>query len=130
MMVLLLEIREYMLNDKLNVNLDVIHDDLKNEKVLSLHEKFRNTSSWVSYDGKRRVIKDISDEHLVNIIGHNFKINYYNERFQNSLIFEFFYRGLCLQMLKKFQIPHVNQNGEKVIMSYEETSLFQTIKLF
>lgn len=116
----------YMKNLIPDINLSEIEKNLMPDSNLQEHEKFRTTQKWMSYDNKITLIKDLSNEHLINIIGHCGLVDGYSIKYRNHLINEFCFRKLPKEDLKKFQIPHIDQNGNTVLMSYDKDTLYQT----
>lgn len=111
----------FLLND--------IKTNLANQEFISELEKFRETKKWMTYENKVFLIKDIENNHLINIIGHLSKIQSYGLNFEFMMIHEFFYRGLSESDLRNFQIPHINSEGKKVLMSYDDKNPYLTVEV-
>jgi uncharacterized protein (UPF0262 family) len=129
-MFMLIEDINLYIDGKVNsVDLSEINMKLNDSVFFAELEKFRNTHKWGNYKNEYKLVKNIEDNHLINIIGHLNELRKFERPyeiiFNYFMIAEFFYRNLKLSELKKFQIPHLDKNGKKVVMSYQGENMFR-----
>lgn len=78
--------------------------------------------TWHSLHGPVK-IKDMTDDHIINVIGH---LELRNQE-DNSCYWNFLhlasYKGITKEDLKKFQIPHKDENGHLVMLNYKTYKL-------
>lgn len=73
---------------------------------------------WITYDNKAIKHKDLTNDHLINIIGHQNHLNH-NSYSNINYIALACSRGLTQADLDRFQIPHLNKDGKLCVMDYE-----------
>lgn len=72
-------------------------------------------------------LAELADDHLINIIDHIQKLDWFDSN-QASLFLELANsRGLTKVDLDRAQIPHLNQDGNLVMMSYDSENWGQIV---
>lgn len=80
----------------------------------------RDHTTWGSYDGRVKKIKDIDNDHLLNIIHHIRKVSHlYDPQLLLFLIDEAKFRNINPDDTLIGQIPHQNAHGDWVVWDYE-----------
>ena len=80
-------------------------------------ENFKE-QTWMNYARVKTKHKDLTDDHLINIIYHIQHLDWFDKN-QIRLFIELANsRGLTQMDLDRAQIPHRNKDGNLVMMSY------------
>ena len=74
-------------------------------------KSFSRETKWGTYDGRRIKIKDLDDDHLVNIIFHVQQGNCLRDKFLGILLQEAKLRGLSDKFVNNGQVPHISKQG-------------------
>jgi len=89
------------------------------EKEVTKESKYRHT--WGDVYGRRWILEDLTDRHLVNIIHHIKRTGSYPRSILHDMISEAESRGLSDTLLDYAQIPHKNPDtGRWAHMVYRE----------
>ena len=77
--------------------------------------------TWTSIHGPLK-IKDMTDDHIINVIGHLALRNQYDYYYWNFMELSRS-KGITSEDLKRFQIPHRDENGHLVMLNYKTYKL-------
>ena len=79
----------------------------------------REGTTWGSYDGRNKKVKDLDNDHLLNIIHHIRKLSdYYHPELLALMVEEARLRNLDPNATALGQIPFQNSNGDWVLWDY------------
>ena len=96
---------------------------ISNNELANFKEKV-----WTTYEGISYKHKNLTDDHLINIIYHIQQVpgNLRQYRLFLELALE---RGLTQTDLDRAQIPHRNKSGNLVMMSYDQDKFGKTFQV-
>lgn len=85
-----------------------------------------NALKWKTYDGRQLTAKEMSDDHLTNVIYHIVKLNLSQQMLRECLE-EFIKRNLNIQKFEQCPIPFINKNGKKMQWNYQKMNIEESV---